>query len=75
MYLSYNFIEKDPIIDEIRTIIQREKVTYRYIEHKSGVTYNTLNNWFNGKTKRPQAATIRAVLRCIGYDLRLVRSR
>jgi transcriptional regulator with XRE-family HTH domain len=69
LYKSYNFVDKDPIIDEIRTIIKHEKVTYSYIEEKSGVTTQTLRNWFDGNTKRPQTATVRAVLRAIGYDV------
>ncbi len=73
-YKSYNFIDKDPIIDEVRTILEKEKVTHTYIEDRSGVTTQTLRNWFSGSTKKPQTATVRAVLRAIGYDMQIVRS-
>jgi hypothetical protein len=71
-YRSYNFVDKDPIIDEIRTIYQDSGVNYKWIELNSGVTSTTLNAWFSGKTKKPQAATINAVLRSLGYKLGIV---
>lgn len=68
-YKSYNFIDKDPIIDEIRTVYQDSGVNYRWVNEHSGVSQGTLNNWFSGVTRRPQAATINAVLRSLGYKL------
>jgi len=74
LYLSYNFIDKDPVIDHLRTIIADEKVTYAYIEAKSGVTKQTLQNWFAGNTKRPNNATVEAVVRCLGYERPIVKA-
>jgi DNA-binding phage protein len=74
IYKSYNFIDKDPIIDEIRTVMQDEGVSHTYIEEVSGVTTQTLRNWFDGKTRRPQFATVKAVVRAMGYDVGLVRA-
>ena len=71
-YKSYNFVDKDPIIDEIRAIFDEANVTYKWVEDESGVTAHTLANWFGGKTKKPQAATINAVLRALGYKLGVV---
>ena len=71
-YKSYNFIDKDPIIDEIRTVYQDSGANYRWISEHSGVAQGTLVNWFSGTTKRPQAATINAVLRALGYKLGVV---
>jgi len=71
-YKSYSFIDKDPIIDEIRTVYQNSGVNYKWIEDNSGVTSVTIRNWFSGKTKKPQAATINAVLRSLGYKLGIV---
>jgi transcriptional regulator with XRE-family HTH domain len=72
-YKSYNFTEKDPIIDEIRTVVQDSGATYKQIHEDSGVSTATLSNWFAGKTRRPQAATVNAVLRSLGYKLGIVR--
>ncbi len=71
-YKSYNFVEKDPIIDEVRTIYQESGANYVWIHEHSGVSTGTLNNWFSGQTKRPQAATVNAVLRSLGYKLGVV---
>jgi DNA-binding phage protein len=71
-YKSYNFVDKDPIIDEVRTMIETSGVNYKWIEEHSGVTDNTLYNWFHGKTRKPQAATLNAVARALGYKLGFV---
>jgi transcriptional regulator with XRE-family HTH domain len=73
-YKSYSFINKDPIIDEIRTIYQDSGYTYKQIHEGSGVTTSTLTNWFSGDTRRPQAATVNAVLRAMGYKLGIVKN-
>lgn len=68
-YKSYNFVDKDPMIDQVRTIITDSTMTYKAIAEASGVTENTIRNWLDGATKRPQAATFNAVLRVCGYKL------
>lgn len=73
-YKTYSFKEKDPCIDQLRTIIADEKLSYSQIQEGSGVTYNTLYGWFYGKTKRPQHATVMAVARFCGYDYKLVKA-
>ena len=71
-YKSYSFVDKDPIIDEIRTIVQQHGATYKDIHEHSGVSPGTLTAWFAGATKKPQAATINAVVRSMGWKLGLV---
>ena len=71
-YKSYSFLEKDPIIDEVRSVFQDAGVTKQWVADESGVTANTLHAWFDGKTRRPQAATINAVLRALGKKLGVV---
>jgi hypothetical protein len=71
-YKSYSFLDKDPIIDEIRTVIKECGVSHKWIEEESGVTAVTLRAWFYGETKKPQAATINAVARSLGYKLGFV---
>ena len=73
-YKSYSFVDKDPIIDEIRTVVKESGATYQYIHALSGVSTNTLSKWFDGSTKRPQAATINAVLRALGYQLTVTKT-
>lgn len=67
LYTSYNFVDKDPIIDKMRTMVNREGLSYGQISAKSGVSASTMHNWFEGKTQRPQYATVMAVIRSLGY--------
>jgi hypothetical protein len=53
-YKSYSFVDKDPIIDEVRSVFQDAGVTKQWVEDHSGVTSTTLHNWFDGKTRKPQ---------------------
>ncbi len=72
LYLSYNFHDKDPIIDKLRTVVKDSGDTYKEIHELSGVTIGTLRNWFSGPTRRPQFATLNAVARALGYELDFV---
>ena len=68
-YKSYVFIDKDPMIDQVRTIVRDSHMTYKAIAEISGVTTHTIRNWLDGATRKPQAATFNAVLRACGYKL------
>ena len=68
-YKSYNFVDKDPMIDQVRTIIIDSHDTYKQIAEASGVNEGTIRNWLDGATRKPQAATFNAVLRALGYKL------
>jgi transcriptional regulator with XRE-family HTH domain len=73
VYKSYNFKNKDPAIDELRTVVKDEGVSYQQISDASGVSSGTMYNWFHGATRRPQHASIMAVARAMGYDYQLVK--
>jgi len=75
LYRSYSFRDKDPVIDRVRTIVQRERLGNRDVARLSGVSATTLRNWFEGETKRPQFATIAAVVGALGYRQKFVRTR
>jgi predicted transcriptional regulator len=68
-YKSYSFIDKDPMIDQVRTVVQESLMTYKAISDASGVSAVTIRNWLDGATKKPQAATVNAVLRTCGHKL------
>jgi transcriptional regulator with XRE-family HTH domain len=74
-YRTYNFVDKDPVIDRIRTIIHDEGLSYSEIHTISGVASATLHNWFEGGTRRPQYATIAAVTSSLGYKQEFVKSK
>jgi hypothetical protein len=71
-YKSYNFVDKDPMIDQVRTVVLGSTMTYKAIANASGVAENTIRNWLDGATKKPQAATFNAVLRTCGYKLSII---
>lgn len=73
LYNSYNFVDKDPVIDKVRTIIKREGLKHSEIEKLSGVSAQTLHNWFEGQTKKPQYCTIMAVVSALGYKQMFVK--
>jgi DNA-binding phage protein len=73
-YKSYNFVDKDPIIDFARTRVYANGGPNK-MATASGVSPGTLYGWFHKKTRRPQFATVAAVLLACGetqIDLRAV---
>lgn len=66
---GYRWRDKDPIIDLIHTLIDDSGEKVKSIAEKSGVSPGTIHNWIGGKTKKPQAVTVKHVLHAIGYDL------
>lgn len=78
VYKSYNFVDKDPIVDVCRTAVFSNGGGPSKVAKDSNVSPTTLYGWFNGKTKRPQFATVAAVLLACGernIDLRAVMRR
>jgi len=78
VYKSYNFTDKDPILDWTRTVVEKAKMSPREIQEAGGPTSTTIYNWFYGKTKRPQFCTVAAAALACGVtsiDLRKVRGK
>lgn len=74
LYQSYVFRDKDPAIDAIRTVMQdhfgKQNLAhedYHDVEEKGGPTAGCIKSWFEGKTRRPQNATLEAAGRALGY--------
>ena len=73
LYGAYTFKTKDPEIDVIRTLVE-DHFGHRVngkdltrIAEQGGPTSATMRNWFFGKVRRPQSATLEAAGRAIGY--------
>ena len=77
VYRSYRFLDKDPIIDKIRTLIQDEGLMKKLtlVHELSGVSTSTLINWFEGDTKCPQNRTIQAITSSLGYKMEWVKEK
>jgi len=70
IYRSYEFIDKDPVIDQVKTMIEKERLLKKpgIIHEISGVSRATIHNWFYGETRRPQYATVMAIAHSLGYQ-------
>lgn len=73
VYGAYLFKDKDPAIDAFRTVIKDELggTTTKHMQvvaQNGGPAVATLDNWFNGDTKKPQNASLEAAGRAIGYE-------
>lgn len=79
VYKSYVFRDKDPAIDALRTLVQDANggklngVGLTAIETGGGPKAGTMRNWFFGKTRRPQNATLEAAGRALGFQRRWVK--
>jgi hypothetical protein len=68
VYRNYRFVDKDPIIDAVRTVVKSEEHLKNSMVHEiSGVATATLDNWFEGSTRRPHNATVCQVTAALGY--------
>lgn len=65
-YKAYPFIDKDPVIDVLRTLKRDTEMSDSEIMGGGGPTTSTLRNWFKGKTRRPQFATVAAAAVAMG---------
>jgi hypothetical protein len=69
---DYRFMDKDPVKDELQTVLQDVGLFSRQKLRQVAILANrapaTLDNLFFGSTKRPQNATIAAILEGIGYE-------
>jgi hypothetical protein len=79
VYRTYRFIDKDPIIDKVRTVLQDEglfaKGKRKIVHELSGVQLSTLDGWFEGDTMKPINATVGAVISSIGYEMTFIKSK
>jgi hypothetical protein len=73
LYEAYLFRDKDPAIDELRTVMQDHygkrnlaNADYSDVHEKGGPTAGCIKAWFEGKVKRPQNATLEAAGRALG---------
>ena len=70
---AYRFIDKDPVIDVIRTAFQKKgNLSHGHIlkvSYDSGVSSSAISEWLFGKTRRPQSLSTRFVLETLGVEI------
>lgn len=74
IYKTYNFIRKDPVIDDIRGMIEDSPNSIGQIAADAGVADHTIRAWLYGKTRKPQSASIEAVGRACGFRRKWVKA-
>jgi hypothetical protein len=70
-------MDKDPICDELRTIVQDEGMGNRgtHLAELASLAPGTIHNLFHGDTRRPQHATVMAIITCLGYKRQIIKDR
>ena len=72
---GYRWRDKDPILDLVNSLIDESGHSRKWIADQSGISVGTLRNWHRGKTKKPQAVTVKYVLDAIGFSLAVKEHR
>jgi hypothetical protein len=74
---TYRFLDKDPVIDELRTLIQDEGLFSRLdlVSELANLAPATLQALFHGQTRRPQNATVMAIATALGYQRSWTKER
>lgn len=80
IYKSYVFRTKDPVIDELRTMVQDTHgdlngKALKTLSAEGGPSSGTMYSWFHGKTRRPQSASVEAAGRAMGYRRQWVKMK
>lgn len=73
-------MDKDPVKDELQTILQDEGLFGRgkklnQVATLANLSPATLDNLFFGDTRRPQNATVMGIITAIGYKRSFVKDR
>ncbi len=64
--------ERDPMLDDLLPLLAADKRSTFAKANVSGLSASTLNNWQNGKVRRPQGVSIQMAYRMLGYELKPV---
>lgn len=72
---DYRFIDKDPVVDLLRTLLEGRlpRGTINRLAADAHLSPGTIMKLFYGDTKRPQNFTVDNLLRAMGYERQLVR--
>jgi hypothetical protein len=70
---DYRFIDKDPIIDVIRTAFQKKgnlsHAQILKVSYDSGVSASAIDGWLFGDVRRPWSLSTRMVLEALGVEI------
>jgi len=69
---TYNFIDKDPVLDAAKTIMQRSGKSFKEIHEAGGATPGTMNRWWNGNARTCRFDSLMATIRACEGDIYMV---
>ena len=72
---SYNFVDKVPVVDELRTLVQHSGLTFDQMAEASGVSKGCIWKLFNGQTIGPRRTTLEGLAQVFGKRLGLIDDR
>ncbi len=74
---TYRFIDKNPVIDEMRTILKDEGLLDRLnvVADLASLSRATPDAWFNGNVRDPRHSSIMAVMTSLGYEQKWSKGR
>lgn len=76
---TYRFLDKDPVIDKVRTVLQDRglygKKNMGKVAQLASLAPATLDNMFFGDTRKPQHATVMGIITAVGYEMQFVEAR
>jgi transcriptional regulator with XRE-family HTH domain len=72
--MDYRFVEKDPVVDLIRTTIHDSRRNLKDIAKDAYVSPSTISKWLYGEVSRPQNFTIFKVCKALNIKVEYVYS-
>ena len=64
---------QDPAIGEVKRLFKQDGHSLGSLHKESGVSIGAMDNWFKGKTRMPQNATLEAAGRALGFKREWVK--
>ena len=70
---SYRFLDKDPVCDVLRTIIQDDGRSPTAIAREARLADHTVLNILYGVTRKPRGTTVALIFMACGYTLTAIK--
>lgn len=67
VYRNYRWVDKDPLIDALRTVFHDEGLSNYEAACITGVSATTYKGWFDGETRKPMNSTSTQTAAALGY--------
>jgi hypothetical protein len=74
---TYRYIDKNPVIDKMRTVLQDEGLFKKLnlVHELSGISASCLHGLFHGDTRNPQHRTVAGVMSALGYEEQFIKTK